>query len=466
MKKTKIICTIGPNTCNWVTFKEMVNSGMNVARVNFSHATLEFREKVKNMVKRANKELNANIALMYDTKGPDLRTCSFEDDKVELIKENKIRIVENDVVGNKDRISLNYKGIISKLTKGQTILIDDGLYELKVVSKEKDCVTCDILNSGIIKSRRGVCIPGIDLKLPFISKEDELDIKYACKNDGDFLACSFVNTANDILEIKKLCKKYNRADMQIISKIETKVAIENLEEIVKVSDYIMIARGDLSIETGFENLPLYQKKMINLCHKYSKGVIMATQMMYSMVENIRPTNAEVNDVANAILTGCDAIMTSDETTIGKHPVETIKVMSKICESTEKIVKYNASEYMLKGTNIHNTIALCSVDATKNLDVKAIVISTLSGKTAIDVSSLRPNSIIIANTVNEKVARKLALKWGIYSKVVPMLGDTDEITKIGIESAKKILSLKKKDIAIVLGSSPKNVHTNFLKIVEI
>lgn len=468
MKKTKIICSIGPSTQNWENFKGLVENGMNVARINFSHATIEERELDESLIKRANEELNANIATLYDTKGPDLRTCSFENDKIELVSGNTIRIVEEDVLGTQERISFNYKGILKDLHEGSVILVDDGFYKLIVesVDEDKNGVTCRIVNGGVIKSRRGVCIPGVKLDVPFVSEQDREDIKYACDKDGDFLAVSFVNSKEDVLAVKDLCKEFGKPDMQIISKVETQYAMDHLEEIVEVSDYIMVARGDLGIETGLENLPLNQQKMIDVCHANGTGVIMATQMMTSMKENIRPTNAEVTDVSNAILSGCDAIMTSDETTVGKYPVETIAMMNTICNNVEQITKYNLSEYKLKGTEIHNTIAECAVKSTQSLPIKAVVVSTLTGKTAVDISSLRPNCLIVAAVTDTKVARKLALKWGVYSKVVPVYNDTDSIINDGLEAAKEVLNLESKDLVTIVGGFPHDKHTNFMKIEEI
>ena len=369
MKKTKIICSIGPSTQNWENFKGLVEAGMNVARINFSHATMEERKLDESLVNRAREELGANIAILYDTKGPDLRTCAFENDKIELVKGNKIRIVEEDVEGNNERISLNYKGVLKDLHVGSEVLLDDGFYKLIVTSVESDGVTCEIQNSGTIKSRRGVCMPGVKLDVPYVSEKDKEDIKYACDMDGDYLAISFVNSADDIKQVKDLCALYGKPNMPIISKVETQYAMDNLEEIVEASDYIMVARGDLGIEVGVEKLPLYQQMMIDCCHRNGKGVIMATQMMYSMKTNIRPTNAEVTDVSNAVLRGCDAIMTSDETTIGSYPVETIQTMKTICENAEQITKYNLDEYKLRGTKIHNTIAKCAVSATLDFIIK-------------------------------------------------------------------------------------------------
>lgn len=466
MKKTKIICSIGPSTQVWEKFKGLVEAGMNVARINFSHATIEERRLDESLVKRANEELGANIAILYDTKGPDLRTCNFLNDTIELVKGNTIRIVEEDVLGDANRISLNYKGVLKGVNIGTSILLDDGFYKLVVTSIEEDGVTCEIMNSGTIKSRRGVCIPGIKLDLPYISEKDEEDIKYACENDGDYLAISFVNSASDINAVRELCAKYGKPNMPIISKVETQYAMDNLEEIVVASDYIMVARGDLGIETGVENLPLYQKMMIDCCHKHGKGVIMATQMMYSMKTSIRPTNAEVTDVANAVIAGCDAIMTSDETTIGNYPVETIKTMASICENVEKATDYNLDEFKLSGTAIHNTIAKCAVEASKDLPIKAIVASTLTGHTALDIASLRPNAFIVATTTDVKVARSLALKWGVYTSIVPMYNDTDNIVRDGIKAAKEFMNLQPGDMVAVVGGFPKEAHTNFMKIERI
>ena len=470
MKKTKIICSIGPSTQTWENFKGIVEAGMNVARINFSHATIEERKLDESLVKRANEELGANIAILYDTKGPDLRTCSFVDDKIELVKGNTIRILESDgedrCDGTSSSITLNYPNVLKDLVVGSTILVDDGFYKLTVVSIEEDGVTCEIMNSGTIKSRRGVCLPGVKLDVPYISEKDKEDIKYACENDGDYLAISFVNSAEDIRQVKELCKEYGRPDMPIISKVETQYAMDNLDEIVEASDYIMVARGDLGIETGVENLPLYQQMMIDTCHAYGKGVIMATQMMYSMKTNIRPTNAEVTDVANAVIAGCDAIMTSDETTIGNYPVETIQTMSRICENVEQVTKYNLDEFRLSGTAIHNTIARCAVDASQDLPIKAIVASTLTGRTALDIASLRPESFVVATVTDSKIARKLALKWGVYTKLVPMYNDTDAIVQDGVKAATELLGLEKDDLVCVVGGFPLEAHTNFLKIDKI
>lgn len=468
MKKTKIICSIGPSTQNWESFKGLVDAGMNVARINFSHATIEERELDESLIKRANEELGANIATLYDTKGPDLRTCNFENDTIELISGETIRIVEEDVLGTKEKISFNYKGILKDLKIGMSILLDDGFYKLIVESTDEDGgVTCRIMNGGTITSRRGVCIPGIKLDVPYVSEQDKEDIKYACEKDGDFLAISFVNCAEDIKEVRKLCAEFGKPDMPIISKLETQYAMDNLDEIVDETDIVMIARGDLGTETGVENLPLYQQMMIDKCRIKGKRVIMATQMMASMKKSIRPTNAEVTDVANAVLAGCDAVMTSDETTTGKYPVETIQNMAEICKKVESYYKYE-DKYNHENIDKNDIIARSVVTASNELNAKVIVAATMSGHTAASISNLRPNAMILATVPSEKVAKSLALNYGVYSAVVGEYGSTDEIVNDGKIQAKEFIELNKGDEIIITGGFPNTgiKVTDFMKIAEI
>lgn len=468
MKKTKIICSIGPSTQNWESFKGLVEAGMNVARINFSHATMEERELDESLIKRANEELGANIATLYDTKGPDLRTCNFENDSIELVSGETIKIVEEDVLGNKDRISFNYKGILKDLRVGMSILLDDGFYKLIVENTDEDgSVTCRIMNGGTISSRRGVCIPGVKLDVPYVSDQDREDIKYACEKDGDFLAISFVNCAEDIREVRALCTEFGKPNMPIISKLETQYAMDNLDEIVDETDIVMIARGDLGTETGVENLPLYQQMMIDKCRTKGKRVIMATQMMTSMKKSIRPTNAEVTDVANAVLAGCDAVMTSDETTIGKYPVETIQNMAEICKKVESYYKYE-DKYNHENVDKNSIIAKSVVTASNELNAKVIVAATMSGHTAASISNLRPNAMILATVPSEKVAKSLALNYGVYSAVVKEYDSTDEIVNDGKAQAKEFMDLNKGDEIIITGGFPNTgiKVTNFMKIEEI
>lgn len=473
MKKTKIICSIGPSTQKWENFKGIVEAGMNVARINFSHATLEERKLDEDLVKRANEELGSNIAILYDTKGPDLRTCTFKDDLIELVAGNTIRITEEEVLGTKEVISLNYRGVLKDITVGMTILVDDGFYKLvveEVIKKDNVVVevVARIMNGGLIKSRRGVCIPGIKLDVPYISDVDREDIKYACEHDGDFLAISFVNCKEDILAVRELCREFGKPNMQIVSKVETKYAMDNLDEIIDESDIIMVARGDLGIETGVENLPLYSQMMIDKCREKGKRVIMATQMMHSMKKNIRPTNAEVTDVANAVMAGCDAIMTSDETTVGDYPVETIRNMAEICTKVEGYYRYNNINAKRNCSDITSVIADSVVTASNEMDAKLIVAATMSGHTAQEISNLRPNSIILATVPNKKVATSLALSYGVYPRIVEEYNSTDELVEGGIKTAKEFIELNNGDKIIITGGFPNTGKkvTNFMKIEEI
>ena len=473
MKKTKIICSIGPSTQKWENFKGIVEAGMNVARINFSHATLEERKIDEDLVARANKELGTNIAILYDTKGPDLRTCTFEGDYIELVAGETIRIVEEDVLGTKDVISFNYKGILKDIKVGMNILLDDGFYKLVVEDTEENDGTvtglvCRIMNGGKIKSRRGVCIPGIKIDVPYGSEQAREDIQYACEHDGDYLAISFVNCADDIREVKKLCAEFGKPNMPIVSKVETQYAMDNLDEIVEESDIIMIARGDLGIETGVENLPLYQQMMIDKCREKGKRVVMATQMMYSMRTNIRPTNAEVTDVANAVLAGCDAIMTSEETTMGNYPVETIQNMAEICEKVESYYRYENRTKKSDKFDITSVIADSVVTASNELDAKVIVAATMSGHTAQEISNLRPNSFILATVPTAKVAKALALNYGIYPRIVQEYNSTDEVVNDGKKQAEAFMDLQAGDKIIITGGFPNTgvKITNFMKIEEI
>ena len=340
MKKTKIICTIGPASEDPKMLKKLVLAGMNVMRCNFSHGDYEEHGKKMQTMRDVNAELGTNCAILLDTKGPEIRTGDFEGGFTEFKKGQVSTICVEDIVGTADRFTITYKDLYKDVKPGGFILVNDGQVELLVDHVEGTDIVCVCANDGKVKNKRGINVPGIELGFDFISEKDREDIKYACDKDGDYLAISFVNSADDVNQVRELCKEFGKPNMPIISKVETQYAMDNLDEIVEASDYIMVARGDLGIETGVENLPLYQQMMIDKCHANGKGVIMATQMMYSMKTNIRPTNAEVTDVANAVLAGCDAIMTSDETTIGQYPVETIQTMTSICENVERITKYN------------------------------------------------------------------------------------------------------------------------------
>ena len=466
MKKTKMICGIGPATQDWEVFKKLVKNGMNVIRINFSHATMEERRIDEELALRARKELGENVAILFDTKGPDLRTCEFENNEIEFIEGNTIRIVKESVIGNKERISFNFPEVIDNLKVGTTILLNDGFVRLEVISVEDDGVTCKILDDATLISRRGVNIPGVELNIPFVSEDDEADIKYACEHDGDYLGISFVSSADDVNAARALLKKYGKPDMLILSKIETAKAIENIDAIIDATDGIIVARGDLSVEVPFIEVPILQKEIVRKCREKGKICIVATEMLKSMCKNSRPTKAELTDVSTAVFDGADAVWLSDETTIGAHPDLASQYLGEISEVAEKHYDEYATKYDIeKEDDMHDLMARSVVEAAKDLDVKIIVASTMSGFTAKKISNLKPAAYIVAPVPNEKVARKLSLNWGVYPVVVPEYKSTDEVVENGIKVAKEFMELKMGDKIVITGGFPNTgaKTTNFMKI---
>lgn len=468
MKKTKIICSIGPSSCNPDVMEQMVYAGMNVARINFSHATLEEKQNVVSVVKEVRKRTGEHIAILYDTKGPEFRNGMLENDEINLVEGKTIRVVKENVLGNEERFSVNYPKAIDSLKVGDIILLENGLMKIEVISIENDGVTCKIIVGGILGNKKSLNVPGVNLDIPFISDIDREDLIYACLNDGDFIALSFVNTKDDVLAARKIFKEYGREDIKVISKIESAMGFDNLNDILEVSDGIMVARGDLGVEIPLQTLPFYQKTIIRKCREFGKICIVATEMLETMKKNARPTRAEVSDVANAVLDGTDAVMLSGETTTGKHPIEVVKYMAEICENAEKYYDYNKTFNSIREVDITETIAKSVVDSAAMLDVKVIVVATMSGYSARKISNLKPNSFILATCPSDEVARSLALNWGVYPKTVQVYNSTDEIVEDAKIHAANFLNLQKGDIIVITGGFPNNItkKTNFIKIDEI
>lgn len=468
MKKTKIICSIGPASRKYEVMKSMVENGMNVARINFSHADLTEKKETVELVKKINKELKTNVGILYDTKGPDFRTGIVENDGINLKEGKTIRIVKDDIVGTEEAITVNYKEALNNINIDDIILLEDGLMKLLVVDKDKKGLTCSIIVGGILGSRKGINVPGVDLDMPFISEQDKEDILYACHHDGDFIALSFVSSKEDILAVKEILEQEN-SSMQIISKVESNTAISNIDEIIEYSDGIMVARGDLGVEVPMKELPIIQKKIIEKCRKSGKFCIVATEMLASMYKNARPTRAEVTDIANAVLDGTDAVMLSGETTTGKYPIEAVRYMAEIVENTEKYLDYENIVKPEYEADITDTIARSVVDASNMLDVKVIVAATLSGLTAKKISNLRPKTIILAACPTEKVAHLLSLRFGVYTTLLPVYESTDDMVEEAINKTKSFMDLKENDLIVVTGGFPNNApikSTNFLKIEKI
>lgn len=466
MKKTKIICSIGPATNTKEVFKNLAHAGMNVARVNFSHASIEERETVRDLVKWINEEENLNIGLLYDTKGPEFRSGEAVEEGINLICGNTIRVVKENVIGNDERFSVNHPEALDSLNVGSIIQLENGLMKIEVISKEEDGVTCKVLNGGILKSRKSLFVPGVKLDIPFISEVDKEDIIYACKNNGDFLALSFVSTKEDVLAARKIIEE-QKSNMKIIAKIESKTGIDNLDDILSVSDGVMVARGDLGEEVPISLLPVYQKLIVRKAREHGKFCIVATEMLESMKKNSRPTRAEVTDVANAVLDGTDAVMLSGETTVGSYPVETVKYMASIASDAEE---HSATHFGYLG-KIGRTecIAKSAVDMTNYVDVKAIVAEAISGYSTRMISNFRPNCPILACCTTPEVARSLALNYGVYTTLVPLMDDTDELVELVKEKAIDYFNLESEDKIIITGGLPavNNIRlTNFMKIEEI
>ena len=465
MKKTKIICSIGPASNKADVMEQMVLAGMNVARINFSHATMEERQMAQDSAREVRKRTGKNVAILWDTKGPEFRSGVLEGDSINLVEGKTIRIVKDNVVGNEERITVNHPNVIDNLVVGDVVLLENAKMKVEVISKENDGVTCKIVNGGKLGNRKSLSVPGKKLDIPYISETDREDIIYACKNGGEFLAISFVSCPEDVLEVKEILKEQGREDLQIICKIESELGIKNLEEILKVSDGAMVARGDLGTEIPSEMLPIAQKKMIKTCRKMGKICIVATEMLETMMENTRPKRAETSDIANAVFDGTDAVMLSGETTIGKHPIETVRAMANICETAEKYAEFN---YEPVENNITTAIARSVVDSVDILNAKLICAATMSGHTAKVISNLKPNAPILALVPDDKTGRRLALNWGVYPANVGVMDSTDEIIKVAKEKAIEKSNLQKDDIIVITGSFPKHQtkHTNLMKIEQI
>lgn len=471
MNKTKMIATIGPASKAKEVIKNMIINGVDVIRINMSHSSFEEARDIIINVRDIDRQLKSVTGIMIDTRGPEIRLNELESRKIKLEKDNNIRITKKTIKGNSDIISITLPEALNYIKMGQRILLNDGSVDLEVVSKSDDMLVCQIKNDGFIKSNCSVNIPNADFDLKFLSDYDRETVKFAAMMGVDYLALSHVNNELDVLDINDLLIDLDDGHMQIISKIENKNAIEEINQILKVSDGVMIARGDLGIEMEIEKIPSIQKKIATEAKKQEKICIIATEMLSSMQENPRPTRAEVSDVANSVLDGTDAIMLSSETAVGKYPVETVKTTNKIIDEIEKEIDYN--DLLLefdRNDKLSITDAICYsvVDSANRVDAKIIVCSTLSGKTAKKISHFRPSSSVIAISPDEKTVSGLTINYGIIPVKVPMMDTTDEIVKVSLDITKEKIDIKENDKIVITGSFPnKEVdYTNFMKIEEI
>jgi len=471
MKKTKIICTIGPSCNNEEVLEAMINNGMDVARINLSHSTHEFAEDIVLKIRKLNKKLNTNVGILFDTKGPEIRVGSFKEGFVELVEGQKVILTPNKADGTDGKINISQRKLSLDLDIDSVILLDEGAIELVVTGIKNADITCKVVRGGILKNNKGINIPNTDLNIDFLSEQDKKDILFASKLNIDFIALSFVRSANDVLDVNDIFIAERNEHTQIISKIENESALDDIDNIIKVSDGIMVARGDLGVEVELEKVPCLQKNIVSKTREKNKICIVATEMLYSMENRIRPTRAEVSDVANAVIDGVDALMLSGETAIGMYPIDAVSMMSKIIKETEYSLDYHRlllDKYEDKNCDTTTVLSYSTVDAANMLKAKAIVVSTISGYTAKRVSGYRPKCPIIATTPYKETATSLSLNWGIIPVVVNKFNSTDDIIENAIEEVKKKIKIEKEEKIIITGGFPikRSRGTNFIKIEEI
>lgn len=468
MRKTKIICTLGPSTDNDNVLRELMKSGMDVARFNFSHADHEEHLGRLRRIERLRKELNIPVATLLDTKGPEIRIGNFKDDKKIHLKEGQtFTLTSRDVEGDETQVSITYPSLIYDIDLGSTILIDDGLIEMTVIDVNSTDIVCKVKNGGTVSSKKGVNVPGVHLSIPFISEKDRQDILFGIKHNYDFIAASFVRSAEDVLEIRKMLKKHN-SQTKIIAKIENYQGVDNIDEIIQVSDGIMIARGDMGVEIPYEEVPVIQKMIIKKVYNAGKQVITATQMLDSMIKNPRPTRAETTDVANAIYDGTSAIMLSGETAAGKYPVEALKTMVKIAIRTEADIDYKKRFHMLDTSqtpDITDAISRATVTTAHDLNAKMIITVTTSGKTARMISRYRPECQILGCTTDPMVCRQLNMAWGVTPLLIAVEHDTFELFDHAIQAVENAGYLEDGELAVLTAGVPLGTSgtTNLIKV---
>jgi pyruvate kinase len=468
MRKTKIVCTIGPASETVDTLKKLIDAGMNVSRLNFSHGDFEEHGARINNIREAAKQSKQNVAILLDTKGPEIRTGVLEKGEITLNAGQELLVSMDEVTGNEKQISITYPGLVNDVKEGSKILLDDGLIELEVETiKERSLVT-RVLNSGVLKNKKGVNVPNVSVNLPGITKKDAKDIEFGIEQGVDFIAASFVRRASDVLEIREILERHNADHIHIIPKIENQEGVDNIEEILEVSDGLMVARGDLGVEIPAEDVPLVQKQLIRKCNDMGKPVITATQMLDSMQRNPRPTRAEASDVANAIFDGSDAIMLSGETAAGSYPVEAVQTMDKIARKAESALDHaDILHTRSKSSKLTVTDAISqSVSHTAhNLKISAIIAPTESGHTARMISKYRPEASIIAVTSSEIVCRRMSLVWGVVPQLSEEANSTDELLEIAVDASLKSGIVRHGNLVLITAGVPvgETGTTNLMKV---
>lgn len=467
IRKTKIVCTIGPACSDEETIKKLCLAGMNVARLNFSHNTHEDHAQRIATIKKVREELGLPIAILLDTKGPEYRIKTFKNGKIFLNAGDSFTFTAEEIEGDETRVSVNYKNLARDIEKGDTILLNNGLLSFEVVDTTDTDVNCKVVIGGELSDRKSMSFPNKTLKQIYLSAQDKQDILFGIKHDVDFIACSFVSCRQDLIDVKEFIKENTDNDIDIIAKIENRSGVDNIEEICEECDGIMIARGDMGVEIPFEELPQIQKKLITKCRLLGKRVITATEMLESMIHNPRPTRAEISDVANAVYDGTSAIMLSGETAAGQYPVKSVETMARIALSTEQNIHY-AKRFLNRDFKIKNTVdaishATCGMAI--DIDAKAIAVCSLSGMTARMVSRFRPHVTILGITTDEKTWRKLALSWGVVPVMCENYTSTDVLFYTAAKLAKEEFKLESGDKIVITGgvTNGKSGNTNLIKV---
>ncbi len=468
MRKTKIVCTIGPASESEETLKELCLSGMNVARLNFSHGTHEEHLERINRIKKVRKELGLPIAIMLDTKGPEFRIGTFENGKIMLEEGATFRFTTEEIVGNENIVSVSYKNLANELEPGDTILLNNALLEFEVISTDGVEIETKVIAGGELSNRKSMSFPGKHMQQVYLSEQDKSDIAFGVENDIDFIACSFVSVKQDLVDVHDLLKSLGKDDtVELIAKIENQSGYDNIDEICSVCDGIMVARGDMGVEVAFELLPAIQKDLISRCRMLGKRVITATEMLESMIHNPRPTRAETSDVANAVYDGTSAVMLSGETAAGAYPVLAVKAMAKIAEAAENSIDYKKRfyQYDFKIANDMDAISHAACTMAMDVNAKAIVACTMSGRIAKMVSRFRSPVDIIGLTTNEKTWRSLALSWAVTPKMCEVVPSTEVLFYMARKTAVDAMQLEEGDKVVITGAGTagQSGKTNLIKV---
>ncbi len=470
MRKTKIVCTVGPACSDEETLTQMCLAGMNVARLNFSHGTHEQHYATIQTIKKVREALELPIAILLDTKGPEYRIRTFENGKITLNDGDTFSLTVEDVQGDQNRVSVSYGGMINDLSVGDKVLINNGLVVLQVKELTATDAVCDVLSGGVLSDRKSMAFPDKVLNQIYLSEQDKKDLLFGIENGVDFFACSFVSRKQDLLDVRNFLAEHGEESASLIAKIENRAGVDNIEEICEECDGIMIGRGDMGVEIPFEELPGIQKHLITKCSLLGKRVITATEMLESMIHNIRPTRAEITDVANAVYDGTSAIMLSGETAAGEHPVLAVQTMARIAERTEQNIDY-ATRFHSSSFKIRNTVDAIShatVGMAIDIGAKAIAVCSLSGTTARMVSRFRPPMDIVGVTTDEKSWRSLALSWGVYPTLCETFNSTDVLFYTAKNLTRKAMNLQKEDHIVITGGIPNGCsgNTDLIKIEKI